>query len=173
MNLVCFAIILSYVVLNLLYSAWLKHVIIIDVLIISYGFVSRTVIGAVAIDVEMTTWFILCVMFLSLLLALGKRRYDISTSEIFQKSLHIEFIDQLMSIVTAVIIMCYSLFSINTDKNDMIPTIPLVLYGIFYYLYIARVKQSSGAPDEILYKERPILITVTLYIIYLIIIRNF
>ena len=77
-NNICFFLMLSYVILNLLYSTWLKHFIIIDVMIISYGFIIRTVIGAVAVDINMTTWFILCVMFLSLFLALGKRRCGIS-----------------------------------------------------------------------------------------------
>ena len=81
-NFPVFMIIFSYVLLNLLYSVRLKHVIIVDVLIISYGFVSRTIVGALAAQIPMTIWFNLCVMFLSLLLALGKRRYDISTSAI-------------------------------------------------------------------------------------------
>ena len=165
-------IVLSYVILNLLYSIRLKHVIIIDVLIISYGFVSRTVIGALVTQIHMTIWFILCVMFLSLLLALGKRRYDNSMSTNPQKVLHVEFFDQLITIVAAGVVMCYSLFTLDTDTTEMIFTLPLVLYGTFYYLYIVRVKQSSGAPDEVLYKETPILITVILYIVCVIFIRN-
>ena len=182
-NLLVFMIVLSYVVLNLLYSVRLKHVIIVDVLIISYGFVSRTVVGALAVQIPMTIWFILCVMFLSLLLALGKRRYDASTLTNPQKQLpqhiippfpiiFVEFIDQLITIAAAGVIMCYSLFTLETDTTEMIFTLPLVLYGVFYYLYILRVKQTGGAPDEILYKEMPILITVVLYVACVIFIRN-
>ncbi len=181
-NLLVFMIVLSYVVLNLLYSVRLKHVIIVDVLIISYGFVSRTVVGALAVQIPMTIWFILCVMFLSLLLALGKRRYDASSLTNPQRQLpqhiipppiiFVEFIDQLITIAAAGVIMCYSLFALETDTSEMIFTLPLVLYGVFYYLYIVRVKQNSGAPDEILYKETPILITVVLYVACVIFIRN-
>lgn len=171
-NFSCFMILLSYVILNLLYSIRLKHVIIIDVLIISYGFVSRTVIGALVTQIHMTIWFILCVMFLSLLLALGKRRYDNSISTNPQKVLHVEFFDQLITIVAAGVVMCYSLFTLDTNTTEMIFTLPLVLYGTFYYLYIVRVKQNSGAPDEVLYKETPILITVILYVASVIFIRN-
>ena len=77
-----------------------------------------------------------------------------------------------MTIVTASLIMSYSLFTLSNDKEDMVLTIPLVLYGMFYYLYIVKVKHSGGAPDEALYKERPILITVILYALYVIIARN-
>ena len=168
----CFAIILSYVILNLLYSLRLKHVIIVDVLIISYGFVSRTVVGALVVQIQMTMWFILCVMFLSLLLALGKRRYDFSMSARPQKVLYVEFVDQMITVVTAGVIMCYSLFALETDTAEMVLTLPLVLYGNFYYLYIVRVKQNSGAPDEVLYKERPILLTVIVYVACVIFIRD-
>ena len=170
-NFPVFAIVASYVVLNLLYSAGLKRLMIVDVLIISYGFVSRTIVGALATQIQMTTWFVLCVMFLSLFLALGKRRHDLATSTIAQRSLHVEFVDQLMTIATAGIIMCYSLFTLSTAR-EMIFTLPLVLYGVFYYLYIVRVKGIGGAPDEILYTERPILITVLLYVVCVILIRD-
>ena len=165
-------IIFSYVLLNLLYSVRLKHVIIIDVLIISYGFVSRTIVGALAAQIPMTIWFNLCVMFLSLLLALGKRRYDALASSAPQNLIYVEFIDQLITIVAAGVIMCYSLFTLETDTIEMIFTLPLVLYGVFYYLYILRVKQIGGAPDEILYKEKPILIAVILYVALVIFIRD-
>ena len=177
-NLKCFLIILSYVILNLLYTVKLKHVVIIDVMIISYGFVSRTVIGAVAVNIDMTTWFILCVMFLSLFLALGKRRHEllsvknISDGRQVLQQYSVEFIDQMMSIVTSAIIMCYSMFTMTGDNIEMAFTIPLVLYGMFYYLYLVRVKRSGGAPDEVLYKDKAILLTVSLYIFYVIAVRN-
>ena len=171
-NFLVFMIIFSYVLLNLLYSVRLKHVIIIDVLIISYGFVSRTIVGALAAQIPMTIWFNLCVMFLSLLLALGKRRYDALASSAPQNLIYVEFIDQLITIVAAGVIMCYSLFTLETDTIEMIFTLPLVLYGVFYYLYILRVKQIGGAPDEILYKEKPILIAVILYVALVIFIRD-
>ena len=171
-NFPSFIIIFAYVVLNLLYSVRLKHVVIVDVLIISYGFVSRTVLGALVTQIHMTIWFILCVMFLSLLLALGKRRYDISMSTKSLKAILVEFVDQLITIVAAGVIMCYSLFTLDTETTEMIFTLPLVLYGVFYYLYIVRVKQNSGAPDEVLYKETPILITVILYVACVIFIRD-
>ena len=180
----CALIILSYVLINLLYTIKLKHVVIMDVMIIAYGFVARAVTGAFAADVRMTAWFLLCVMFISLFLALGKRRNELIEvhAGVIQKGRSVlkyyttEFIDQLMTIVTASMIMCYALFTMDagTENNlAMSFTIPLVLYGLFYYLYVVRVKNGGGSPDEALYKEKPILFTVGLYVIFVMVIRNF
>ena len=162
----------------------MKRVVIIDVMIIAYGFVARAVCGAAASGVNMTAWFLLCVMFLSLLLALGKRRYElvelhsskISEGREVLRYYSLEMIDHMMSIVTSGLIMSYALFTMdNSTRNNyaMALTIPLVVYGIFYYFYIVHVKHGGGSPDEALYKEKPILLTVIIYVAYVIWIRNF
>ena len=169
--------------MNICYTSWLKHVVIVDVMIIAAGFVIRAVMGVVAVGTEMTMWFLLCVMFLSLFLALGKRRHELIAVE--EKSIaegrkvlqfySIELIDQLMTIVTSASLICYALFTVdvNTNNHESMPyTVPMALYGMFYYLYIVRVKRGGGAPDEALYKEKPILAVVLLYFISIIIIRN-
>ena len=87
----------------------------------------------------------------------------------------LEFIDQLMTIVTTALLICYVLFTTdaNTKNHEgMMYTIPLVVYGVFYYLYVVRVKHGGGAPDEALYKEKPILIVVLIYLVSIVIIRN-
>ena len=179
----CFAIVLSYVLVNIAYTVRLKHVVIIDVMIIAYGFVARAVAGAAAVGSGMTTWFLLCIMFLSLFLALGKRRHELLALEenrLAEGRKVLEFysldlIDQLMTIVTAAIFMCYALFTMDPATKSgraMALTIPLALYGMFYYLYVVRVKHGGGAPDEALYKEKPILIVVLLYVAAVVVIRN-
>lgn len=179
----CAAWVLSYIVINLAYTVRLKHVVIIDVMIIAYGFVARAVVGAVAIDSGMTTWFLLCVMFLSLFLALGKRRHELLALEENKISegrkvlafYNLALIDQLMTIVTAAILMCYALFTMDPATKSgraLVLTIPLALYGMFYYLYLVHVKHEGGAPDEVLYKEKPILVVVLLYILSIVVIRN-
>lgn len=141
----CAGIVLSYIVVNFAYTLHWKHIVIIDVMMIAYGFVARAVAGAVAIESSMTTWFLLCVMFLSLFLALGKRRHELLALEENRITegrkvlayYNIGFIDQLMTIVTAAILMCYVLFVMDPmtkDRLAMSLTIPLVLYGMFYYL---------------------------------------
>ncbi len=179
----CFFLLAAYVVMNICYTFRLKHVVIIDVMIIAAGFVMRAVMGAVAIGAEMTMWFLLCVMFLSLFLALGKRRHElealedntISEGRKVLQFYSVDLIDQLMTIVTAALLICYALFTMdaNTKNHEsMAYTVPLALYGVFYYLYVVRVKRGGGAPDEALYKEKPILIVVLLYFVSIIVIRN-
>ena len=179
----CFFLLAAYILINIGYTFRLKHVVIIDVMIIAAGFVLRAIMGAVVIGLNMTIWFLLCVMFLSLFLALGKRRHELAAVE--DSSLvegrkvlqfySLELIDQLMTIVTAALLICYALFTVdsNTQNNEsMVITIPLALYGMFYYLYVVRVKNGGGAPDEALYKEKPILMIVLLYFISIVFIRN-
>ena len=176
-----FCILLSYIVLNVFYTIKLKNIVIIDVMTVAYGFVARAVSGAVSCGVYMTAWFLLCVMFLSLFLALGKRRYELSGEKFREgrevlKDYSIDLIDRMMNITTSAVIMSYALFTMDsTTKNsrEMSLTIPLVLYGIFYYLYVVHVKHSGGSPDESLYREKPILITVITYVIYVMAVRNF
>ena len=179
----CFFLLAAYILINIGYTFRLKHVVIIDVMIIAAGFVLRAIMGAVVIGLNMTIWFLLCVMFLSLFLALGKRRHELAAVE--DSSLvegrkvlqfySLELIDQLMTIVTAALLICYALFTVdsNTQNHEsMVITMPLALYGMFYYLYVVRVKNGGGAPDEALYKEKPILMIVLLYFISIVFIRN-
>lgn len=180
LNFECFCLLLSYAAINILYTVKLKNFVIIDVLIIAYGFVARALAGALAAEISLTEWFILCVMFLSIFLALGKRRHElIATAKMgggrkVLKNYSVELIDQMTTIISAALLICYSLFALNTsDKSQMIFTIPLVLYGIFYYLYLVRIKNKGGAPDVALYKEKPILLTVLIYVAAIIFIRNF
>ena len=182
-NLFCLSLLITYIVMNIFYTLRLKHVVIIDVMIIAAGFVLRAVIGAVAVGMSMTMWFLLCVMFLSLFLALGKRRHELAAMEDHslaegRKVLQfysIELIDQLMTIVTAALLICYALFTVDSNTKNhesMAYTVPLTLYGMFYYLYVVRVKRGGGAPDEALYKEKPILAVVLLYFASILVIRN-
>ena len=164
----CFCLLLSYAVINF---------VIIDVMIIAYGFVARALAGAWASEIYLTEWFILCVMFLSIFLALNKRRHELvsvaNSKRKVLKSYSVELIDQMTTIIAASLTICYALFTMNTsDRQKMVFTIPLVLYGIFYYLYIVRVKNRGGAPDVALYKEKPILITVLIYVAAVIFIRD-
>ena len=173
----CFCLLLSYAVINIFYTIKLKNFVIIDVMIIAYGFVARALAGAWASEIYLTEWFILCVMFLSIFLALNKRRHELvsvaNSKRKVLKSYSVELIDQMTTIIAASLTICYALFTMNTsDRQKMVFTIPLVLYGIFYYLYIVRVKNRGGAPDVALYKEKPILVTVLIYVAAVIFIRD-
>jgi 4-hydroxybenzoate polyprenyltransferase len=167
---------LLYVVLNLLYSFRLKHLVIVDVIVISIGFVLRAVAGAVAIDVAFSTWLLVCTLLLALFLALAKRRHEI-TSLLDGAADHRRalaeyspyLLDQMISVVTASCLVAYAFYTLAPEtvekyRTDRLAwTIPFVLYGIFRYLYLVHRKEQGGSPTDILLTDRPLLLDVALW----------
>ncbi|MEK4292889.1 decaprenyl-phosphate phosphoribosyltransferase [Paenibacillus sp. FSL R5-0914] len=171
--------VLAYFVMNLSYSLYLKHVVLIDVMIIAAGFVLRAVTGALAVDGVLTSWFILCTLGLSLFLALGKRRHELllfkndpSNQRKVLNFYSVEMLDQLMTIITGVLIMFYSMYAAS-EEPAMMFTIPFVLYGIFRYYYLIHMKNAGGKPEEILLNDKHILATVILFAILVVVIKKF
>ncbi len=165
------ALLLAYLINNLVYSFKLKQVVIMDVMSIALGFVLRAVGGGIAIHVKMTPWFLLCTLLLALFLAIGKRRYELGllVDDAVQhrqvlKQYSTQLLDQLNSIVATAAIMSYALYTFTSGKPiEMMLTIPLVIYGIFRYLYIIHMRNQGGSPAKILVSDKPILLTVILY----------
>jgi len=174
---------LSYFLLTTAYTLFLKEVVIIDVLTISFGFVLRVVAGALAIVVEISPWLIICTIFLALLLALAKRRHELillegtaSTHRKILREYTPKLLDEMMAVVTASTLMAYSLYTISPrtieklHTRNLIFTIPFVLYGIFRYLYLVHQKNLGGAPESILLKDKPLIINIFLWILAVVII---
>jgi 4-hydroxybenzoate polyprenyltransferase len=153
-NLQFLIISIAFFFLVLLYSIFLKHFIIVDVLVISIGFVIRAIAGCVAIDVIISPWLILCAFLIALFLALGKRRHELV---ILGKDAHNHrkilggyttvMLDQMITITTAMLIMSYSLYTFLADNQYMMVTIPFAIYGIFRYLFLIHKKDVGGEPD--------------------------
>jgi 4-hydroxybenzoate polyprenyltransferase len=150
-----------YMLLTVTYSIWLKHLVLIDVFGISAGFVLRAVGGAVVIGVPVSPWLYVCTVLVSLFLGFGKRRNELELMEAgaagHRKNLEqysAELLDQLILIVASVTIMAYSLYTFSAENlprdHSMMLTIPLVLYGLFRYLYLVRVRRQGGAPEDLL-----------------------
>lgn len=162
-----------YFLLNVSYSFVLKHLVILDMMTIAAGFVLRAIAGGVLIHVPFTPWFLICTMLLSLFLAIGKRRNELTLLEgntgSHRKVLDnysITLLDQFNTIVTTATIISYSLFTFTSDRTiHLMWTIPLVIYGMFRYLYLIHMKNQGGSPDRVLFEDKPILITVMLYVI--------
>lgn len=162
-----------YFLLNVSYSFVLKHLVILDMMTIATGFVLRAIAGGVLIHVPFTPWFLICTMLLSLFLAIGKRRNELTLLEgntgSHRKVLDnysITLLDQFNTIVTTATIISYSLFTFTSDRTiHLMWTIPLVIYGMFRYLYLIHMKNQGGSPDRVLFEDKPILITVMLYVI--------
>jgi 4-hydroxybenzoate polyprenyltransferase len=171
--------VVSYLVLMALYSVRFKHVVILDVFIIATGFVLRILAGAVVIPVMISPWLYLVTILLSLFLALSKRRNelillqgDASDHRQILKEYSLPLLDQLITIVSAATIMAYSLYTFQgpTGNHRLMITIPLVLYGMFRYLYLMYMRMEGGSPEEVLLRDRHMLGTVVLCTILIIIV---
>jgi 4-hydroxybenzoate polyprenyltransferase len=175
LNLYFGAIVLGYFVLNLAYSFLLKHLVIIDVMVVAAGFVLRVAAGVIVADAErFSPWLYVCTIFLALFLAIGKRRHELvllaNGANSHRKILDeysVGFLDQMTNLVTTAAIISYSLYTfsaVNLPANHaMMLTIPFVIYGVFRYQYLIHVKGEGGAPEMLLYTDMPFLLTLVLW----------
>jgi len=166
-------LLLLYFAINVAYSFRLKHVVIIDIMIIAAGFVLRAIAGGLVIHVPFTPWFLLCTMLLSLFLAIGKRRHELHLLK-NDKGSHrkvleqysFDLLDQMSSIVTTATIISYSLFTFTSGRTvHLMWTVPFVIYGMFRYLYLIHIEKKGGSPDRVLFEDYHIMCTVILYVI--------
>lgn len=166
-------ILATYLALNLLYSTWLKRVVIVDVMIVAVGFVLRVAGGAVAIRVEVSGWLFLSTIFLALFLAFSKRRHELlllDDDAVDQRSVLAQyseaFLDQMINVVTASTVVAYSLYAtapVTVEKigtSNLALTVPLVLFGIFRYLYIMYQGGDERSPTDALLRDVPFLLNV-------------
>lgn len=168
-------ILVTYLVINLLYSRWLKHIPILDVMIISFGFVLRVAAGVALITVErFSPWLYVITVLFSLYIGFGKRRAEMTLlsqgAAAHRKVLDgytLPLIDQFITIVSGTTIVSYSLYTFSApnlpDNHTMMLTIPFVVYGIFRYLQLIQTGNAAGSPDEVALKDRPLQITVVLW----------
>ena len=171
-----------YFLLIMVYSKWLKHIPIVDVLVISAGFVLRVGAGVTLIQVErFSPWLYVVMTLLSLFLGFGKRRAELALllqgAGSHRKVLDgytLPLLDQYIMIVSATTIVAYSLYTFSApnvpENHSMMLTIPFVVYTIFRYLYLIEVKHAGGAPEEILLSDRPFQIAMFLWVATVIVI---
>lgn len=166
----------GYLLLNVLYSAGLKDLVILDVMSISLGFVLRVLGGAVATGVAVSDWLLLCTIFLALFLAFSKRRHELmllADAAHEQRSVlsHYSqaFLDQMINVVTASSVLAYALYAIAPETvqkfhtRHLIYTIPMVLFGIFRYLYLIYQRPGKRNPTEAILRDPPFLINMLLW----------
>jgi 4-hydroxybenzoate polyprenyltransferase len=165
-------VVLAYFLINLAYSHWLKHIPIIDVLVLALCFVLRVEGGVTLIDVQrFSPWIYIVMTLLALYLGFGKRRAELallaqgagSHRKVFE-GYTIPLLDQYILIVSGTTIVAYSLYTFTAPNvpanHSMMLTIPFVLYAIFRYLYLVQIKHAGGAPEEILLSDRPLQIAI-------------
>jgi 4-hydroxybenzoate polyprenyltransferase len=168
-------VLIIYFLLNMAYSKWLKHIPIIDVLVIATGFVLRVHAGVTLIEVQrFSPWLYVVMTLLALFLGFGKRRAELALlaqgAGSHRKVLDgytLPLLDQYIMIVSGTTVVAYSLYTFSApnlpDNHSMMLTIPFVVYTIFRYLYLIEVKHAGGAPEEILLSDRPFQVAMILW----------
>lgn len=177
-------VITAYLILQIAYTFAIKHMVIVDVLAIAGGFVLRVLAGGAAIDVPILPYLYLTTIFLALFQGFSKRRHELQVladaAGDHRPSLDeytIPLLDQLIGITATATVVTYSLYAINAPRvalrispNLLLLTIPFVLYAVFRYLYLVNVRGMGGAPEEILLRDRLLLLDVAAWGIVLLVI---
>lgn len=166
----------GYTALLSLYSAVLKHIVIVDVLTVAAGFTLRATAGAAAIAVPISHWLLVCTTLLALFIALSKRRHELTlltASATDHRPILGDYtpylLDQMISVVTASTLIAYAFYTISPETTEKFGTdllsltIPFPLYGIFRYLYLVHRRDQGGSPAELVVNDRPLLICVALW----------
>lgn len=162
----------GFLLLQGAYSGWLKHVLFLDVMAISGGFVLRALAGVVAIDTYMSEWLLACTGLLALFLGLAKRRAEavaMGAAKHPQRPVleqySLTLLDELIAVVTPAILMLYTIWATIGARagNVMLVTVPFVLYGIFRLLYLIHHENQTEEAEMILWRDRPLLVCVVLW----------
>lgn len=171
--------VVAYFVINLFYSIKIKNIVLLDVFFISMGFILRVIGGAAAIWVPLSSWMILTTIFISLFLAISKRRAELSQVEVENiakqrkvlSDYDIVFADQMNTVAATGTIICYALYTVSEKAitafhtEYLIYTTPFVIFGIFRYMYLIHKKNLGESPSQIVIKDLPIIITTFLWFI--------
>ncbi len=174
-----------YLVTNLAYSFRLKHIPLVDILLLASFYVMRVGAGVTLIEVErFSPWLYVFTTFLALFLGIGKRRAELkkmsneagNTRKVLE-GYTLPFLDQLNIIVSSMAIITYSLYTFSApnlpDNHTMMLTIPFVIFGIFRYLYLVQVENVGEAPDDVLFSDRQVQLSIGLFILAILIIFYF
>lgn len=170
-NLYVFVIALIFIIIQVSYSLWLKNIIIMDIIVISSGFVVRAIAGALAISVSVSPWLIICTFLLALFLALGKRRHELiilgdeaKKHRMILEGYSTPMLEQMITISTSTLIMSYSLYTFFVGNIYMMLTIPFAFYGLFKYLFLVHSKNIGGEP-ELLFKDKGMVLSMICWVI--------
>ena len=167
----------AYVLLQTAYSFGLKRIVILDVFCVALGFVLRAVAGAVAVDVNISPWLLVCSLTLALFLALSKRRHEVILLEVSAREHRASltqyspyFLDQMISVATATTVVAYALYTLSPETvekfhtHNLVFTLPFVMYGVFRYLFLVHEKHKGGNPTRMFLTDPAILINTALWL---------
>jgi len=166
---------LLYLLINLVYSKWLKHVVLLDIILLASLYVIRVAAGVALINVErFSPWIYIFTTFLALLMGTGKRRAELSeiadgpnAQRRVLDGYTLSFLDQLITLASGMTIITYSLYTFSApnlpENHIMMLTIPFLMYGIFRYQYLLQVQGTGSAPEEVVLSDRPLQIAIALW----------
>lgn len=169
------AILLIYLLVQIAYTFYLKHLVLLDVMSVATGFVLRVAAGVAVIEVQrFSPWLYVCMGLLALFMALGKRRHELvllggnaGSHRAILEEYNLDLIDRLIGTVTTSTIVAYSMWTFLAEglpeNHVMMLTIPFVIYAIFRYLYLIHIRGEGGVPEEILLHDRPLQIAMGLW----------
>lgn len=162
-------IVLGYMLLNFAYSAWLKHVVLVDAFCIAAGFLLRVIAGALAVPAVMSHWLLLCTMFLALFLALCKRKAEIDLlgegrgeHRAILREYNAAFLDQMTTVLAACTIVTYTMYTVaeetvlKFDGDRLVWTVPFVVFGLGRYLFLVHTQKGGGSPTKVLLGGDPL-----------------
>jgi 4-hydroxybenzoate polyprenyltransferase len=166
------AVLGGYLALQVLYTGGVKHLVLLDIMAIAFGFILRVMAGAEAIDVVVSNWLLLCTLLGALFLGFAKRRAELSALE--DASAHranlaeytVPLLDQMMSISASSSILAYGLYTVSTEtiahvgSDHLKFTVPFAVYAVFRYLFLVHKKGAGGAPEKVLLSDVPLLINI-------------
>ncbi|HET9767805.1 MAG TPA: decaprenyl-phosphate phosphoribosyltransferase [Thermoanaerobaculia bacterium] len=169
------ALVLAFLLLNALYTAYLKHVVILDVMVLAIGYLLRVEAGAAAVGVAVSSWLLLCTLFVAVFLGFSKRRHELllladRAADQRRVLSHYSpaFLDQMISVVTASTVICYALYAMADESvakhgRSLVYTVPFVLFGVFRYLYLTYQRPGHANPTEEVLTDPPFLVNVALW----------
>jgi 4-hydroxybenzoate polyprenyltransferase len=163
-------IVSAYAAQNVIYSMFLKNVVLVDVLVIAIGFVLRAVGGVVAIDVYLSPWLVVCTFLVALLLAIGKRKSEIETAEVpvdtrvTLAEYTEESLDQMLVVVMSTLLISYSLYSFFRADHAMMLTLPFAFFGVFRYHHLVHIAGIGESPLKLLF-DRPFVLNFVVWML--------
>ena len=162
------AVLLTYLLLQLAYSAWLKHLQIIDLIVIGMGFVLRVLEGSWIINVEASGWLLTLTFLLAILLATGKRMQELQSAGVATRKVlenyNLPFLQSTIQTIFPAILVSYLFYSIQTNQSSyFLLTIPFVFYGLLRYLFLLNTTTTAEDPTELFLTDKPMLFAVLLW----------
>ena len=174
-----------YLFTMILYSFWLKNIVLVDVLTVAAGFLLRVMAGVFLVNTaRFSPWLYLCMVFLALFMAISKRRHELvlldeqaNSHRSILDEYNLPLLDDMTRLVTSCAAMAYSLYTFSApnlpQNHAMMLTVPFVLYGLFRYLYLVYVRNLGGDPTELVLKDRHLLVTVGVWGLMVVLILYF